>query len=187
MSEKKIVIPVTSVSYNVITFSAGGWNNSWNRTARPVDVDKVLKTGTFPCTINGYEYSRNPVHMSEKEYDSIVEVWKNAKEEEMTLEEFSKLCSTEFCTEWSKFNEYGEYYTDFFKSRKDDSIEEFRNARDMTFEKNVKALYELPYPLEVIVKVVKISCGQWVECVSYTNIMCETVKNTYGESLRMRK
>lgn len=92
----------------------------------------------------------------------------------MTFEEFEKEFTDIACTEWSKQNEHGISYTDFWKA--EEGSYEKENAWTLTFNKNCKCLFELPYPKKLILNSVKHGCSNRLECVRYSNFFCEWIK-----------
>lgn len=126
--------------------------------------------------VNGYKlYNITKDMMSVDMFLQYVEMWE--KNEEMTIEEFEKEFYNKVCTEWYKMDRNGESYGGFYKypegsSEKDD-------AWNLTIKDNMIGLYELPYPKKFVLETIKLGCNNRMECVRYSNMICELYKQKF--------
>lgn len=116
--------------------------------------------------VNGYHlYDVDKLIVSYDELIYLVKKWKEDKQ--YSFDEFYEKCDELACTEWNKMNRKGKYFTENCNEvHKWDS-----NRKD-----NFLALWELPYPKEVILETITIGCRNLRECVCYSNFICEWIK-----------
>jgi len=122
--------------------------------------------------VNGYKlYDTCEQNIFEEDYFlQYKEIW--MENTPMTMEEF--IGQFEGCTEWSKQNRHGDSYTGFWEYP--EGSYERENAWSLTQEDNLQGLYELPYPKKFILETVQIGCQNRLECVRYSNFLCEWFK-----------
>lgn len=137
--------------------------------------------------INGYpvkKYVDRKITISNAEYAKILKIWdgnnvyvnddNDHNQSEMNYKEFVEKYNENACSEWSKQDRFGESYSGYWKYPTDS--EEYKNAWNLTYEDNHKALFELPYPKMFILETILIGCVMRLECVAFSNYLCEWVK-----------
>jgi len=126
-------------------------------------------------TVNGYKLYNTQNGKSilrRQDYEKCVEMWKNNKQ--YTHEEFMQLYDEGACSDWAKIDAHGESYGGYWKYP--DGSPGKQNAWHLTRKENGEALWNLPYPKEVIFETIEIGCGNRMESVRYTNFLCEWIK-----------
>jgi len=121
--------------------------------------------------VNGYKlYNINgkPI-MNRCLYEECIALWKTNKL--YTEEEFMDIYDETACTDWAKQDEHGESYGGYWKYPKESP--EYQDAWHLTRNANGEALWNLPYPKEVVLKTIELGCGNRRECVRYSNFLCE--------------
>lgn len=120
--------------------------------------------------VNGYHlYDTDKLIMPYDGFADLVKKWNTNKQ--YSFDEFYEKCDELACTEWNKMNREGEYFTG-----KIYDSDEYYDAWDLTRKDNFLALWELPYPKEVILETIIIGCRNLKECVRYSNFICEWIK-----------
>lgn len=121
---------------------------------------------------NGYKlYDSNENLMPYNDFIDFTELWRN----NITCDynDFYKAYNDNACDEWYKMDEYGEFwYYDYNGTDKNEMKKKCR-------QQNGEALWVLPYPKEVIIKLLNYICHSknWMnECVQYINFVCEWIK-----------
>jgi hypothetical protein len=105
-------------------------------------------------------------------YEECIKLWKSNKI--YTQEEFMDLYDETACTDWAKQDEHGESYCGYWKYP--DGSPEKLDAWNLTRTANGTALWNLPYPKEVIFKTIELGCSNRRESVRYSNFLCEWLK-----------
>ena len=119
--------------------------------------------------VNGYNlYNINDLLMDWDVFLSYVKIYLNSNKND-TWENFYEYCNKNCCSEWSKQDRCGECYGGFW-------ITDRANAWSLSRTDNIKGLFELPYPQELIKLTIKIGCNNRMESVRYSNFLCEWIK-----------
>ena len=119
-----------------------------------------------------YNITNDEAILRRSTYNDLVKKWLNNKQ--YTEDEFYTEYDNLACSDWSKQDEYGDCFGGYW-DYPDDSYEK-KNAWDLTRKANGNALYKLPFPKEVLLETIKIGCGNRMECVRYSNFLCEWVR-----------
>lgn len=112
-----------------------------------------------------------------------VDLWQNS--EQMTKEEFEKEFYDTICTEWYKMDRNGNSFGGFW-SFPEDSPEK-NDAWNLTVQDNMNAMFDLPYPKKFVLVTIKMGCNNRMECVRYSNMICEWYKQKYDLYLQNKK
>ncbi len=122
-----------------------------------------------PESRNGFKLSdKDIIVIDNKLYYYYITIW-SKKENSMTFEEFEKLC--DFCSDWKKMDEHGECFGGFWNYP--EGSYERENAGKLSYQKNIKCLWNLPWPKHFIIYTVKRGCNDRMESVRYSNEFCE--------------
>ena len=125
-------------------------------------------------TVNGYNLFNISVDQLIDYFDfkEIKEQWIHDKE--YSKSDFIDECHTIACTDWSKMDEFGNSFGGYW----DYPIGTYErdHAYNLTKERNFEKLWELPYPKSVIIKTIELGCSNRMECVRYSNFVCEWIK-----------
>lgn len=105
-------------------------------------------------------------------YEECITLWKANKQ--YAQEEFMDLYDSTACTDWAKMNDHGESFGGYWKYP--DGSPEKLDAWNLTRIANGISLWNLPYPKEIVFKTIKLGCGNRMECVRYSNFLCEWLK-----------
>ena len=125
--------------------------------------------------INGYRLyniENGNTLMTRLKYDIFNKLWN--KNRKYTQYEFLDIFYSIASREWGKITIEGEYYEGFY-DYPEESYEKL-NAYELTFEKNALALWDLPYPHEVILETIIYTNSQFNRCVRKSNFLCEWIK-----------
>jgi hypothetical protein len=100
----------------------------------------------------------------------LARAWDAAHDDSLLLEynSFWAAVRREACTEWNRMDETGEYFVGAWRAP--EGSEERDNAFHLTFDRNVAALWALPYPKTVVLEALRLWCH---EGVAHTRIVCE--------------
>ena len=103
----------------------------------------------------------------------IEKLWDENKQ--YTKEDFMTRFEEEACTEWNKVTREGVHFEGFYKTHDHDE------AWRLTYEDNVEAMWELPYPKDVIFAAMKYGCRHFIggENVRFCNNFCVWIKRTH--------
>lgn len=93
---------------------------------------------------------------------------------DMSFETFKDRLDEITCTEWHKRDEHGEYFEGYWRYPAG-SLEK-THAFQLTYDRNRRLLYKLPYSKEFILKTVEFGCDNGWESVRYSNHICEWVR-----------
>lgn len=134
--------------------------------------------------VNGYHlYQTGPFPMwSRQLFDQLVQMYKGEYEEpedwpqggDWTKEKLESVFSSEACTEWSKMDHHGEYYSGYWKYP--EGTEERDNAFTLSRQQNLKELCKLPFANRLKWATVDMGCKNRMESVRYTNFVCVWVE-----------
>lgn len=127
--------------------------------------------------VNGYQMYNGGEVFDKKTFDKLLIIWNNNKQ--YTPEEFYDQYDSLACSDWSKMDRHGECYGGFWKYP-EDSYEK-ANAYDLSRKDNGLALYQLPYPKEIVLKTIKYGCNNRHESVRYSNFLCEWIKRKINQ------
>lgn len=134
--------------------------------------------------VNGYKlYNINNNIMPIDMFLEHIDLWQN--NEQMTKEEFEKEFYDTICTDWYKMDRNGNSFGGFW-SYPDDSPEK-DDAWNLTGHDNMNAMFDLPYPKKFVLATIKMGCGNRMECVRYSNMICEWYKQKYDLYLKNKK
>jgi hypothetical protein len=118
--------------------------------------------------VNGYSlYNIAYDYFSYDEFEKIMKTWDDATE--IDYETFHEWMSDEACTEWYKMDDHGDSYVGFWKFP--EGSKEKKNAWQMTFDKNVKCLYDLPFGKSFLKWTINYGCSSGGESVRFSNAM----------------
>lgn len=139
-----------------------------------------LKKNTI---LNPYKYKLPDTFKIHKYNFLILKKFMHSKKYS-SFEQFKKKAEKMLCSEWSKMNEHGEYFVDFYKYP--ENTEEYKNAYTLTRSRNIQFLFDLPYSKHFILKVAKFLCRYGPENVEMVYNLCEWIKqmNDYILSLK---
>lgn len=123
--------------------------------------------------VNGYKlYKIDSNFMKRQDYTKLVEMWKSNKQ--YTYDEFTDIYDDTACSDWAKMDAHGGSFGGFWDYP--EGTKEKENAWSLTREANGLALWNLPYPKEVVLKTIEFGCNSRMESVRYSNFMCEWLK-----------
>lgn len=89
------------------------------------------------------------------------------KDANMSLETFKD--KLDCCSDWHKMDEHGNSFGGFW-DYPEESLER-EHAYDLTFDKNIRLLYKLPFSKSFLIKTVDYGCSRRLECVRYSNFL----------------
>jgi hypothetical protein len=136
-------------------------------------------------SINGYNlYDTSHDIFSLDMFESNLSIWNDTQE--FTLDEFREEFSNVACTDWHKMDRFGNSYGGYWEYP--EGSDEKNDAWNLTFDDNMRGLYELPYSKKFVLATVKFGCSNRMECVRYSNHLCEWFKRklTAMESIIVR-
>ena len=87
----------------------------------------------------------------------------------MSDEEF--IARSDCCSDWYKQDRHGNCFGGFWEYP--EGSYQHENARQLSYDDNMKGLLELPYPREFILETIHIGCNNRQESVRYSNFLCE--------------
>lgn len=118
----------------------------------------------MPDNINGYE-PYPTINENWCEYDDYEDI-SELLDGKMTKDEFIEWFEDDAGSDWNKMDEHGESYKGYYESAIE---EEYDNAFDLTREKNLKCLCELPYSYNFIQWTIERGCSSRMESVRYSS------------------
>lgn len=124
--------------------------------------------------INGYAlYNvKEKSIMNRYVYEELITLWKTNKI--YAKDEFTDVYDNLACSDWAKQDEHGNSFGGYW-NYPNGSFEKL-NAWNLTRNANGVALWKLPYPKEVVLKTIALGCNNRMECVRYSNFLCEWLK-----------
>jgi hypothetical protein len=138
-----------------------------------VFYDESYKSLHKSIKVNGYEIESNyEIGCSYVLYKDLIDDWNDKTE--MSYDEFKEKYDDVACSDWAKMDRHGKCFVGFYDYP--EGSYERENAFTLTREDNCKALYELPYPRHLIFITINIGCNLRLECVKFTNFLCEWMK-----------
>lgn len=119
--------------------------------------------------INGFQlYACKNNTFSIELYEELVKLYNSEKK--YTFEEWKEIMDDECCTEWNKMDEHGESYGGYWKY--DKKTPEYKFAWRLSFDKNCKCMFDLPFSKDLLLKTIQIGCNNYSESVRYSNFLC---------------
>lgn len=118
-------------------------------------------------------------------YDLYLELLKLWNVEDMTMNQFMKTYDETARCDWDKIDENGDTFKGYWEYP--DTTIERKNAGDLTRAQNGKSLWNLPYPKKVLLKTIQIGCNNRLECVRYSNFICEWMKRKIKQMEELEK
>ena len=124
--------------------------------------------------VNGYKlYNiKKKPFMNRNDYEDCIILWQSNKE--YTQEQFMELYENTACADWAKQTDHGESFGGYWAYP--DGSPEKLDAWNLTRTTNGVALWNLPYPKEFVLKTIEMGCCNRMECVRYSNFLCEWIK-----------
>lgn len=146
--------------------------------SNPYNQDLII---TDEETTNGFQlYSIEGPLLVEGGYLELVRQWQDTIDtDNVPLHIFYYRCRELMCTDWSKKDPNGDSFGGYWKYPED--LFEWNHASRLTMEKNVRELYKLPWPTQILLETIEMGCDNRLESVRYSNFICEWICRKYRQ------